>query len=603
MTRQDFSGVFGHTPQYFRDQVNEALDRLEGEDDMKKRYKFSTMLLVAALIMSLVGGSVAIGTGIANDTVPVMTEPGVLPIVEETVPLEISITQSTLVLNYDDNYMTKLVEADTGIDIVWKLMPTAETATYVDLMFASGDPLSDILVYNMGDRTAGYAAEGFFTAIEEYYDQYSYFFWKAPGMTERDYEVYFKALTETDGHIYAYGAYEQSAGDTIRVNPYINRYWLKTLGLEMPTTKEELYDVLVAFRDQDPNGNGQKDEIPMIGHGWNGSDDEWLINMFLYWDPDYMLNVKDDVVYAPFATEDWQNAMIFMNKLVKEGLLSDLTFSITQDEMVSMLQSYDAKNQIVGVEVGSYATNFTDSTRDSLLAYDVIPPLEGQFTSNRTLAPGKTTFITTDCDIPEIAFRFLDYFAQEKVSLSLRYGEPGVHWMYRPDDPEAFDALFMPAQQTATLGIEVKHAKIPGAFDPWTNENNVYWNTWFGAMMPLATYSASGTPIADVADTWEESFEMGDYATHKSYMGGKHLLWRGNQPEQVFARPVYTLEELDEYNDTITQVKSYVNECIASFALGTLDPVADWETYLSNLESAGMNDWVELAQKYWDRSK
>ena len=34
------------------------------------------------------------------------------------------------------------------------------------------------------------------------------------------------------------------------------------LGLEAPTTVDELYDVLVAFRDNDPNGNGQKDEIP-----------------------------------------------------------------------------------------------------------------------------------------------------------------------------------------------------------------------------------------------------------------------------------------------------------------------------------------------------
>ena len=38
--------------------------------------------------------------------------------------------------------------------------------------------------------------------------------------------------------------------------------WLKALNLEVPTTFEELEEVLYAFRDGDPNGNGLKDEVP-----------------------------------------------------------------------------------------------------------------------------------------------------------------------------------------------------------------------------------------------------------------------------------------------------------------------------------------------------
>ena len=39
---------------------------------------------------------------------------------------------------------------------------------------------------------------------------------------------------------------------------FIYEPWLDALGLEMPTTTEEFYKVLVAFRDMDPNGNGKK---------------------------------------------------------------------------------------------------------------------------------------------------------------------------------------------------------------------------------------------------------------------------------------------------------------------------------------------------------
>lgn len=36
----------------------------------------------------------------------------------------------------------------------------------------------------------------------------------------------------------------------------IRKDWLENLGLEMPTTLEEYHKVLLAFKEQDANGNG-----------------------------------------------------------------------------------------------------------------------------------------------------------------------------------------------------------------------------------------------------------------------------------------------------------------------------------------------------------
>ena len=45
---------------------------------------------------------------------------------------------------------------------------------------------------------------------------------------------------------------------------WINTQWLDNLGLEMPTTTEEFYQVMKAFKEQDANGNGDlNDEIPL----------------------------------------------------------------------------------------------------------------------------------------------------------------------------------------------------------------------------------------------------------------------------------------------------------------------------------------------------
>lgn len=560
--------------------------------------------LVLALMM-LLSCSCAFAEELEMSDVPNMTAPGVLPIVVEPVQLKMAITTSTRVLDYDDNWTTKRTEEETGIDIVWQLLPSAETATVVDLMLASGDELPDVFVYQFGTKTAGYAAEGYFVELSDYYDKengYAHFFWNANGMTERDYNIYFQRITEADGSIYGYGSFVDALGDVPRISQYINMYWLEALNLEVPTTKEELYDVLVAFRDQDPNGNGIHDEIPMIGGTYNGGDDEMLINLFTYWNPEHYLNVENDVVYAPFVTDEWQEAMIFMNKLYSEKLLSELTFSITDDELVSLTQSYDHENQIIGCLTGLMTTSIPDPTSTASLAYEVLDPLEGQYTPERTPWVNKTAFITTDCETPEVAFRLFDYFGIEKNSLAVRYGEPDVHWMYRADDPEAFDEMFVISQRAEVAGYEVVHGELD-VTSPWVSENNTIWNTHMGTLLPMATYSANGTTSAERVNSWEEGVALGDPTTYKNYLSARLTeVWIGKTPEQVFTDPIYTLEETDQYNDIMTQCKNYVVECIASFTTGQLDPVNDWETYKANLESAGLSQWLELAQTYWDRS-
>ena len=43
-----------------------------------------------------------------------------------------------------------------------------------------------------------------------------------------------------------------------------NAEWLEALGVtELPTTTEGFYELLKRFKTEDPNGNGEADEIPL----------------------------------------------------------------------------------------------------------------------------------------------------------------------------------------------------------------------------------------------------------------------------------------------------------------------------------------------------
>jgi hypothetical protein len=94
-------------------------------------------------------------------------------------------------------------------------------------------------------------------------------------------------------NMYGFPAYTAGYGDMSALNTwFINMEWLNKLDLEIPTTTDELTTVLRAFKEQDPNGNGLRDEIPMIsGSGWNGNMHHILINSFIFYDPTYLFNV------------------------------------------------------------------------------------------------------------------------------------------------------------------------------------------------------------------------------------------------------------------------------------------------------------------------
>ncbi len=66
MKDRDWQKAFGRAPDQFLDYVDEALDRLEEETGMKRRYKASVLLIAAALIVLMAGAAAAVGFGLVE---------------------------------------------------------------------------------------------------------------------------------------------------------------------------------------------------------------------------------------------------------------------------------------------------------------------------------------------------------------------------------------------------------------------------------------------------------------------------------------------------------------------------------------------------------
>lgn len=227
----------------------------------------------------------------------------------------------------------------------WECVPDAGFTEKRNLAFASDD-LPDIILRAKisPQEEMKYAANGQLVALDEYLDY-------APNLSaliEQD-DAIRKGITMPDGHIYSCPQLNKTEGNLIH-HYWINKTWLDNLGLEAPTTVDELYDVLVAFRDNDPNGNGQKDEIPycVVGKDYPhrmfydllGS---WGFGINGVMDSDYAfswLDIDDAGKVRFIGREDkFKNMVEFYNKLWTEGLVDKESYSQDQTQAAAKVNA------------------------------------------------------------------------------------------------------------------------------------------------------------------------------------------------------------------------------------------------------------------------
>ena len=193
-----------------------------------------------------------------------LNEPGELPIVNEATTLSI-FAPSNGEYSWQDNTQTKELEEKTGIHLDWSIAAAADNVNdKISTMFAS-NTMTDIILVGVGSRydkasEARFGAQGLIDPLEEYIDTvsvgYKAVLDELEGMRE--------FITTPDGHIYSLPNVDGSLHMQYMMKLWINTTWLDHLGLELPTTTDEFYEVMKAFKEQDANGNGDPtDEIPL----------------------------------------------------------------------------------------------------------------------------------------------------------------------------------------------------------------------------------------------------------------------------------------------------------------------------------------------------
>ncbi|MDF2922481.1 MAG: hypothetical protein K0R57_1395 [Paenibacillaceae bacterium] len=499
--------------------------------------------------------------------------------------LTVAVTANPNVEDYETNYFTKLVEKEMNVDLDFVVLPSNanEAKTKLSLMISSGQTLPDVINFYLDTTTLNdYAAKGVIMKLDDYYKNPSLAvnFNKIP---EKDF--LFKKLQLADGNVYSLPKYVKQEWNEGPNRAWINGEWLEKLNLETPTTTEELYQVMKAFAEKDPNGNNKKDEIGMVGSkdGWAQRPLVYLMNSFIEANPDRaFFYMKDGKVTPAFTQPEWKQGLEYMNKLVKEGLLSPLSFTQDQTQMKALI---NVKGGMVGiVPSGSYSAFDPVITENKMT---LLAPVKGPqgiaYSPRNETLPDKLWVVTKNAKNPELAFKVGDYMLGAEPSMVNRYGEKGVDWS---DDP-AIAAQYV-GEFDESEGIKAKYAVLNPKI--WNNPQNKHWNQMSPAYAPPEVSKAVA------------SLKKGDTNASPNWQPPYAKLYVPFFPKNPMPALSFNSEELKKIANNKTSIDLYVNESAVAFITGN-KPLSQWDSYLKELTKMGLDEYIATSQTALDRTK
>lgn len=292
----------------------------------------------------------------------------------------------------------------------------------------------------------------------------------------------------------------------------IRQDWLDSLGLKMPTTQEEFVEVLRAFKNDDPNGNGVADEIATGGR----AEVRWMGQMFgqygiAMWEGYPQWDIYDGELTYSAVTQNMKDCLEWMSELYAEGLLDPET-------LLNDKSAWDGKinSGVVGVwehlpqECYNYAENIYSGTgvkpQIAILPAISAPGYEGYYTHRQMNGGGFVVANTEDEEKIDKIMKVLDAYGNQDMWMEFYNGVEGMHSevidgkaVRLPDDPSTQQNLVLaPYNSIATIDFQVNVLSTQLTEDrEWAvsqavenvKKNQEYVKSFAGDGMPDSIYS------------------------------------------------------------------------------------------------------------------
>ncbi len=456
----------------------------------------------------------------------------------------------------------KAVEDATGVTLNWQLISTQVKDEQFNLIMTSGD-IPDVMAFYEGKKGFSsvnkFGSQGAFLPVEDLIEEH------APNLKKAilDNPKVKEALVAADGHIYyvpMLSALNAARGWFIRYD------WLEAVGKDVPTTTDELYDVLKAFKTQDPNGNGLNDEIPMVFRR-RGDDAFYNLGALAYaFDADTGWVIRDGKVeYGP-SEDQYRDYLAYIAKLYGEGLI---------DQEI-LTRAGNPRNDLFGKNVAgcihdwfASTASLNDSLADEIPSINLrhmAPPIATvdkaytRIQMSKVRADGGWSISHSNPD-PVATIKMMDFLFSEEGSLLMNFGVEGDTY-------------------TMVNGKPVYTDKITNNPDRGFHEalvmNGLEWK--IGLQQEIEYEKQFANAIATEA----------------------RIDYMDNFIIEEFPTLSFTEDEQMIIDDKFSQIKLYTSEMTAKALVGGITP-SQYKAVFSKLDSMGLTEVKAIYQAAYDR--
>ena len=454
----------------------------------------------------------------------------------------------------NDLPVMQMYEELTNVHIEWETIPASNYNEVITARLSAAIDLPDLVTVPAG-QVARLGQEGVIISLQPLIDEYG------PRISEYDQDnrLYYISQLSPDGNRYVV------AGSVLKnvynVGLMINKFWLEAVGLSMPTTIDEFYDMLVAFRDGDPNGNGEPDEIPYTAKPDNLAELACSYGLMLHNGSGYSLDENGTVQYD-YMSPRYKEFLTLANRMYTEGLLNkEYTSASNQDEFELIANDRLGSVSFWHSWAASYSALHKNGDPEGetpvfIPSEPLIGPYGDQMKVERIGANPQGGFgVTQVCKTPEIAVAWIDYimFSKECQDLYI-YGIEGL--TYTLVDGE-IERIIPQDKSWEELLIEI------------------------GGRQPAHPHIQTPEGRRTMFPDWVYGYVDMLYPYYVSPVEGLYM-------------PLTSEEKLvwDQHNADIT---TYVGECMAKFINGSMS-LDSFDSYVKQLEDMGIGQLLEIVR-------
>lgn len=473
----------------------------------------------------------------------------------------------------------KAIQKITGVNIDFQVkigyedyVPMFTSKNYPDVVTAKN-------LENYPGRMAGMYNDGVSLKLNDYMEEWMPNFSKIV----EDYPNIARDLKMDDGaYTFLSSLYDiEDEEDRAAASQYglaIRKDWLETCGYEnVPETIDEWHEVLLSFKQDDPNGDGQPNEEPvcMASSGWKyflaayGIDDDPCVQQ---------VDGKDTIVYG-FITEEYKEYLTEMKKWNDEGLIYNMFENTSLEKR---------EERVTGNLAGAWkgdAEHFDAESSNSYISKlrEVVP--EAEFAA--------VPWPKKNADAHQWCFSDISSFDRDTTVITSKAKEHGT------DKAAAYIIDYMLSESGSTFltwGIE-------GQSYEEKNGEKALMKGMDDKVEFHGQQIAKKYTYADPTKVMFPQFgQRADYILSnesEGYVEACKTWAQGDISYKVQAPCQLSIEQQEEADKVTEGMKDYIGKMRKKFIEGVA-PITEYDAYVAQVKSKGGDQYAQIWQQAYD---